>query len=390
MKGYMKLGFNIMDSLKENRLKTVANKTTVADERIKTEYINIDDIKPYYRQNEIYGNEDNEESLQKLNELKASIKAVGVLQNIVVKENNAGGYTMLSGHRRWLACRALVAEGYDDKKFIPATVLKNSKDIEDRFKFLTMNSTIRNKNNYQIMQEVLELDDILEQYQKDNGKLDITKRKALAEITSLSEATIAKMKAIKNNLIDVLMNLFKDNKIGFIVAYEASSLSKAGQKALMSVYMCEGKIKLADVKYIKDEEGCQKQSIAEREKLQQEEQSSERVKSKEIIKPKVPEIISDKEEEEDEDLIEFVEPLTLPKENPPKQPESSSVNYDMDIEKMLLGYKDYIQNRLLYFNNVSSVKIATEGISYTGKLLEIIQDDLYNLTGKDEYRKDKV
>ncbi len=388
MKGYMKLGFNIMDSLKENRLKTVANKTTVADERIKTEYININDIKPYYRQNEIYGNEDNEASLQKLNELKASIKAVGVLQNIVVKENNAGGYTMLSGHRRWLACRALVTEGYDDKKFIPATVLKNSKDIEDRFKFLTMNSTIRNKNNYQIMQEVLELDDILEQYQKDNGKLDITKRKALAEITSLSEATIAKMKAIKNNLIDVLMNLFKDNKIGFIVAYEASSLSKVGQKALMSVYMREGKIKLADVKYIKNEEECQKQLMAEREKLQQKEQLSERVKSKEIIKPKVSENILDKEED-DEELIEFIEPLTLPKENTLKQSELSSVNYDIDIEKMLLGYRDYIQNRLLYFNNVSSVKIATEGISYTGKLLEIIQDDLYNLTGKDEYRKDK-
>ena len=151
------MGFNIMESLKENRLKAAADKTTVADERIKTEYINIDDIKPYPRQNEVYGSEDDELSLQKLDELKASIKAVGVMQNIVVKENPAGGYTMLSGHRRWLACKSLVGEGYTDKQFIPATVLRNSKDIEDRFKFLTMNSTIRNKNNYQVMQEMLEL-----------------------------------------------------------------------------------------------------------------------------------------------------------------------------------------------------------------------------------------
>ena len=151
------MGFNIMESLNENKLKTAAAKTTVADKRIKTEYINIDDIKPYPRQNEVYGSEDDEASLQKLDELKASIKAVGVLQNIVVKENPDGGYTMLSGHRRWQACKSLAAEGYTDKQLIPATVLRNSKDIEDRFKFLTMNSTIRNKNNYQTMQEMLEL-----------------------------------------------------------------------------------------------------------------------------------------------------------------------------------------------------------------------------------------
>lgn len=387
------MGFNIMESLNENRAKTAAAKTTVADERIKTEYINIDDIKPYPRQNEVYGSEDDELSLQKLDELKASIKAVGVMQNIVVKENHAGGYTMLSGHRRWLACKSLVGEGYTDKQFIPATVLRNSKDIEDRFKFLTMNSTIRNKNNYQVMQEMLELEDVLDKFQQINGKLDITKRKALAEITSLSEATIAKMKAIKNNLIDILMDLFKENKISFIAAYEASSLSEAGQKALMSIYWREDRIKLADVKYIKAEEARQKLSVAEAEKSRQEEQSPEQVKQEKIITPKLsPETVPEKEEAEtaDNDLIEYIEPLTLPeeKENPPNFKEPSSVDYDMDIEKMLLDYREYIQNRLLYFNNITNAKIATEGISYTGKLLEIIQDDLYNLTGKDEYRKD--
>lgn len=386
------MGFNIMESLNENKLKTAAAKTTVADKRIKTEYINIDDIKPYPRQNEVYGSEDDEASLQKLDELKASIKAVGVLQNIVVKENPAGGYTMLSGHRRWQACKSLAAEGYTDKQLIPATVLRNSKDIEDRFKFLTMNSTIRNKNNYQTMQEMLELDDILEKFQKDNGKLDITKRKALAEITSLSEATIAKMKAIKNNLQDFLMNLFRENKISFIAAYEASSLSEAGQKALMSVYMREDRIKLADVKYIKAEEARQKLSVDETEKSRQKEQSEEPEQTKQE-KINTPEIVPDKEEvkAEDDDLIEYIEPLTLPdkKENPPKE-ELPSADYDMDIERMLLDYRDYIQNRLLYFNNITNAKIATEGISYTGKLLEIIQDDLYKLTEKDEYRKDVI
>ena len=386
------MGFNIMESLKENKLKAAADKMTVADERIKTEYINIDDIKPYPRQNEVYGSEDDEASLQKLDELKASIKVDGVWENILVKENPAGGYTMLSGHRRWRACKLLVAEGYTDKQFIPATVVRNSSDIEDHFKFITMNSTIRKKTSYQEMQETAEMEEILNKFQKDNGNLDIPKRKALAEIANKSETKIAKMKAIKNNLIDMLMDLFKENKISFIAAYEASSLSEAGQKALMSIYWREDRIKLADVKYIKAEEARQKLSADEAEKSRQEEQSPEQVKQEEINKPKLSETMLEKEEAKaaDDDLIEYIEPLTLPdkKENPPNFKEPSSVDYDTDIEKMLLDYREYIQNRLLYFNNITNAKIATEGISYTGKLLEIIQDDLYNLTGKDEYRKD--
>ena len=391
------MGFNIMESLNENRAKTAAAKTTVADERIKTEYINIDDIKPYPRQNEVYGSEDDEASLQKLDELKISIKMGGVWENILVKENPAGGYTMLSGHRRWRACKSLVAEGYTDKQFIPATVVRNSSDIEDHFKFITMNSTIRKKTSYQEMQEMAEMEDILNKFQKDNGNIDIPKRKALAEMANKSEAKIAKMKAIKNNLHDFLMNLFKENKISFVAAYEASSLSEAGQKALISIYMRENKIRIDDVKNIKDEEERQKLLAAEAEKSRQEEQSKEpeQTKQEEIITPELsPETVSDKEEVkvEDDDLIEYIEPLTLPdeKENPPKQEKSLSVDYDTDIEKMLLDYRDYIQNRLLYFNNITNAKIATEGISYTGKLLEIIQDDLYKLTDKDEYRKDVI
>lgn len=384
------MGFNIMESLNENRAKTAAAKTTVADERIKTEYINIDDIKPYPRQNEVYGSEDDELSLQKLDELKASIKAVGVMQNIVVKENPAGGYTMLSGHRRWLACKSLVAEGYTDKQFIPATVLRNSKDIEDRFKFLTMNSTIRNKNNYQVMQEMIELEDVLDKFQQINGKLDITKRKALAEITSLSEATIAKMKAIKNNLIDILMDLFKENKISFIAAYEASSLSEAGQKALMSIYWREDRIKLADVKYIKAEEARQK--LQAENMAKQENQMIADTQLKQVNKSETEEILPKEREGEEinEPLADFDKEIDFVEEQRTintNKVVNATANYDTDIEKMLLEYWDYIHKRLEYFNNIPNAKIATEGIFYTGKLLDFINDDLYNLTRKTEYRQ---
>lgn len=389
------MGFNIMESLNENRAKTAAAKTTVADERIKTEYINIDDIQPYPRQNEVYGSEDDELSLQKLNELKASIKVGGVWENILVKENPDGGYTMLSGHRRWRACKLLVAEGYTNKQFIPATVVRNSREIEDHFKFITMNSTIRKKTSYQEMQEMLELEDVLDKFQQINGKLDITKRKALAEITNLSEATIAKMKAIKNNLIDILMDLFKENKISFIAAYEASSLSEAGQKALMSIYWREDRIKLADVKYIKAEEARQKLQASENKNAAEaEHQIAENMPPEQVEKSDIPETMPKETEVEteeiDEPLADFDKEIDFVEEQPTintNKVVNATANYDTDIEKMLLEYWDYIHKRLEYFKNIPNAKIATEGIFYTGKLLDFINDDLYNLTGKTEYRQ---
>ncbi|MCL6559575.1 MAG: ParB/RepB/Spo0J family partition protein, partial [Firmicutes bacterium] len=60
---------------------------------------------------------------EKLAELASSIKEHGVIQPVVVRPLDDGGYELIAGERRWRACKAL---GYDK---IPA-VVKEYKDLE--------------------------------------------------------------------------------------------------------------------------------------------------------------------------------------------------------------------------------------------------------------------
>ena len=60
---------------------------------------------------------------EKLAELAASIKEHGVIQPVVVRPLQAGGYELIAGERRWRACKTL---GY---RKIPA-VVKEYRDME--------------------------------------------------------------------------------------------------------------------------------------------------------------------------------------------------------------------------------------------------------------------
>ncbi|MCL6558278.1 MAG: ParB/RepB/Spo0J family partition protein [Firmicutes bacterium] len=60
---------------------------------------------------------------EKLDELAASIKEHGVIQPVVVRVMEEGGYELIAGERRWRACKAM---GY---KKIPA-VIKEYRDLE--------------------------------------------------------------------------------------------------------------------------------------------------------------------------------------------------------------------------------------------------------------------
>jgi len=79
--------------------------------------LNVDEIKPAPRNARKIFDQD------KMTELASSIKEHGVIQPVVVRPLEEGGYELIAGERRWLACKIL---GY---KKIPALV-KEYKDLE--------------------------------------------------------------------------------------------------------------------------------------------------------------------------------------------------------------------------------------------------------------------
>jgi len=79
--------------------------------------IDIEEIQPAPRQaRQLFDQE-------KLDELAASIKEHGVIQPVLVRPLEVGGYELIAGERRWRACKSL---GY---KSIPA-VIKEYRDLE--------------------------------------------------------------------------------------------------------------------------------------------------------------------------------------------------------------------------------------------------------------------
>lgn len=79
--------------------------------------IDIEEIQPAPRQaRQLFDQE-------KLDELAASIKEHGVIQPVLVRPLEAGGYELIAGERRWRACKSL---GYNS---IPA-VIKEYRDLE--------------------------------------------------------------------------------------------------------------------------------------------------------------------------------------------------------------------------------------------------------------------
>lgn len=79
--------------------------------------IEIDRVVPAPRQARHLFDED------KLNELASSIKEHGVIQPVVVRPINNGGYELIAGERRWRACKKL------GLSMIPA-VIKDYQDLE--------------------------------------------------------------------------------------------------------------------------------------------------------------------------------------------------------------------------------------------------------------------
>ena len=98
----------------------------------------------------IIENENNNYSINDIDELIESIKTVGLKQNLDVMKLPDGNYKLLTGHRRFTALKELSKE--DDKfKFVPCSItdinsvkLPVSEKSKEEYLITTTNATQRN------------------------------------------------------------------------------------------------------------------------------------------------------------------------------------------------------------------------------------------------------
>ena len=189
-------------------------------------------------------------SVEDVQDLKQSIELLGVLQPLLVTdEEEDGKRRIIAGHRRRLAIMQLVDEGKERFRRVPILIKPKKNAILDRLA-LIMANRFREKTDWERMTEALETEKLVLEL-KESMNIPGRTRDLLAEIIETSPAQVGRYKAIYNNIIPELMAEFKANRIVVSVIYEASGLSEDYQKQAAEVFRENEVLTLSDIKQLK-------------------------------------------------------------------------------------------------------------------------------------------
>lgn len=189
-------------------------------------------------------------SVEDVQDLKQSIELLGVLQPLLVTdEEEDGKRRIIAGHRRRLAVMQLVDEGKERFRRVPILIKLKKNAILDRLA-LIMANRFREKTDWERMTEALETEKLVLEL-KESMNIPGRTRDLLAEIIETSPAQVGRYKAIYNNIIPELMAEFKANRIVVSVIYEASGLPEDYQKQAAEVFRENEVLTLSDIKQLK-------------------------------------------------------------------------------------------------------------------------------------------
>ena len=189
-------------------------------------------------------------SVEDVQDLKRSIELLGVLQPLLVTdEEEDGKRRIIAGHRRRLAVMQLVDEGKERFRRVPILIKPKENAIIDRLA-LIMANRFREKTDWERMTEALETEKLVLELK---GSMNIPgrTRDLLAEIIETSPAQVGRYKAIYNNIIPELMAEFKANRIVVSVIYEVSGLPEDYQQQAAEVFRENEVLTLSDIKQLK-------------------------------------------------------------------------------------------------------------------------------------------
>ncbi len=199
--------------------------------------------------NSIEANENNFYSIEDIESLKYSIKTTGLQEPLIVlPQNNAGKYILISGERRWTAIKQLVEEGDERFNEIYCKIL-NPEDLQiplsydDKIKYLivTANSH-RNNTNEDILNEMKTLREIYLKLKENGEEVSSNLRPFVAEALGMSETQVQRYSSIEKHLIFEFFDLFCKDILPISVADNISKLGPSVQKEFYEQVRSEDKI----------------------------------------------------------------------------------------------------------------------------------------------------
>ena len=217
-----------------------------ASERPKYEAVRlpISKLYPDPANRKVYG-------VEKIEELADSIElAGGVMHNLVVREPDADGrYQIISGERRWTACKHLVEQGKEQYSEVGCLIEHVHDEDTLQLMLVLANSTARQLSDAEKMRQAEALTAVLTRMRKE-GKVQGRVRDLVGKMLKTTSGQLARYHAIQANLQGGLRDRFERGEVGVSVAYEASKLDKAGQDAI-DKQAEQGAVTLKDVTIVK-------------------------------------------------------------------------------------------------------------------------------------------
>ncbi len=199
-------------------------------------------------------------SMDEIEELAASIKDVGLQQNLVVIRKADGRYRLAAGHRRYRAIMHGREQGWDNLDFMrPFCLVKDPQKIdlplseEGKEKYLVSTTNVEMRKNtpsdlikmYKMMSEVY--DEL-----RANGYSQIGKRREyIAERLGVSPSTVKNAKYIDEHLTDEYRDALEKDNLSLTVALEVAHLNPEDQQALHAETADVSTLSVADVQEFK-------------------------------------------------------------------------------------------------------------------------------------------
>lgn len=213
----------------------------------KTVYRNPEDLIP--SKDNFYSTEDTEK-------LKQSIKALGILQPLLIEERGGKDY-ILAGHSRRKCCLELIEEGLDRFRKIPC-VYKPKIELSTAFEedeiirkiIIIQSNTYREKSDWEKMTEALQMEELVKEL-REKTDLEGKTREIVSDLIGVSSTQIGRYHSISNNLSERLADAFRQNKLNISTAAELAGLNEKYQTQACELLENAGQLALNDAKLLK-------------------------------------------------------------------------------------------------------------------------------------------
>lgn len=190
----------------------------------------------YLPHGQIFEDAANGYSMDGIGELARSIEIVGLQQPLRVRpiEGLAGGYRIISGHRRFAAVTQLIEQG--SQRFadgVPCIIdSAAASDALRELQLLLGNADNRKMSAADEAQQAERISDCLRRLEDEGYKFPGRHRDWVSKLSGLSRSKIGRLEAIKKNLMPALFDRFNDGLLGVTTAYRISQESQEIQTAL--------------------------------------------------------------------------------------------------------------------------------------------------------------